>query len=245
MSIDLHWTFYILLALASFIYSSVGHGGASAYLALLALFGADMLIMKPIALTLNLFVAGTSFIIFQRSGYFSWNRCYPFLITSVPAAFIGGYYSLDSDIYKVILGLFMFFSVIRLMGWVGKERNEKKDASIILSLLIGAVIGLISGMLGIGGGIILSPLILMLAWANMKETAAISSIFILINSFAGLLGYLTAGSTLPSHLLFLIPLVLTGAWFGAKMGSLKLSNKRLEKLLAAVLFTAGVKLVFL
>ena len=178
--------FYLSLPFIAFLYSSVGHGGASGYLALMAIFNAEPSHMKPVALVLNLFVAGLSFLLFWKKGHFKWKLFLPFVVTSVPASFLGGYFHLDAGMYRSLLAIFLFFSVLKLMGWLGPRNSSDKNQSVWLSLLLGGVIGLASGMIGIGGGIILSPIILILGWANMKETAAVSALFIWINSLAGM-----------------------------------------------------------
>ena len=185
--------FYILLFLVAFLYSSVGHGGASGYLALMAIFSIAPDVMKPTALLLNLFVSLTSFIQFYRGGYFKWKLFLPFAIASVPMAFAGGLVSVDATIYKKILGLLLIIPIIRFLFFSNIQVNEIKKANIALSLFTGAAIGFLSGLIGIGGGIILSPVILLLKWADMKQTAAISALFIFVNSLSGLAGQLTKG----------------------------------------------------
>ncbi|MBO6482671.1 MAG: sulfite exporter TauE/SafE family protein, partial [Pelagibacteraceae bacterium] len=180
--------FYILLPLVAFLYASVGHGGASGYLALMAIFGISVSVMKPTALILNLFVAGISFYYFYQSKHFKWRLFYPFAITSVPAAFLGGLININITLYKQILAILLLFSIFRLLGFFGKESKSIKELKLWQGLVIGAIIGLFSGMIGIGGGIVLSPVILLFKWGKMKSTAAVSALFIWVNSAAALTG---------------------------------------------------------
>ena len=185
--------FYILLFLIAFLYSSVGHGGASGYLALMVLFSISPDVMKPTALLLNLFVSLTSFIQFYRGKHFNWKIFSPFAVASVPMAFVGGLITLDADIYKKILGILLLVPIIRFLFFAHIKVEELKKSNLILSLLIGAAIGFLSGLIGIGGGIILSPVLLLLKWTDLKQTAAISALFIFVNSLSGLGGQLTKG----------------------------------------------------
>ena len=185
--------FYTLLFLVAFLYSSVGHGGASGYLALMAIFSFTPEVMKPTALLLNLFVSLTSFIQFYRGKHFNWKIFLPFAITSVPMAYAGGLITVDDNIYKKILGILLIIPIARFLFFASIRVEEVKKSNVILSLLIGAAIGLLSGLIGIGGGIILSPVLLLLKWSDMKQTAAISALFIFVNSLSGLAGQLQKG----------------------------------------------------
>lgn len=235
--------FYIILPLVAFMYAAVGHGGASGYLALMAIFGVSALVMKPTALVLNLFVAGVSFYHFYKRGYFKWRLFYPFVITSVPAAFLGGYFSVDSELYKKILGVLLLIAVLRMAGVGGGLRKDQKELNFVLAMAIGLSIGFFSGLIGIGGGIILSPIILLLGWANVKETAAISALFIWINSLSGFVGLYLSGITLQSNLFLLVVLAVVGGLLGAYYGSFVLKNKSLSRLLSMVLLLASIKLL--
>lgn len=233
---------YIALPLIAFLYASVGHGGASGYLALMAVIGVSTLEMKPTALVLNLFVAGIAFIQFKRLGYFKWNLFYPFIITSIPAAFAGGIINIDSELYKQILGFLLVFAVFRMI-WKPTQKENKEQVPIFPALISGATIGFFSGLIGIGGGIILSPLILLFGWANVKQTAAISALFILVNSLAGLVGFSVTGIEFSSNILPLILLALIGGFAGAYFGASVLNTKKLSYVLTSVLALASVKLI--
>lgn len=236
--------FYILLFLVAFLYSSVGHGGASGYLALMALFSVAPEVMKPTALLLNLFVSLTSFIQFYRGKHFSWKIFLPFAITSVPMAFVGGLIVVDADLYKKILGILLLVPIIRFLFFANIKVEELKKSSFFLSLLIGGAIGFLSGLIGIGGGIILSPVLLLFRWTNMKQTAAISALFIFVNSASGLAGQLKQGITFSPDMYAYVGVAFTGGLFGAWFGSLKFRQNILQYLLAVVLIIASYKLLF-
>jgi len=235
--------FYVLIPLVAFLYSSVGHGGASGYLALMAVFSFPSDTMKQTALLLNLFVAGIAFYHYYKAGHFNKKLFIFFALGSVPAAFIGGLFSLDPWIYKKILGFLLFFAVVRML-FVQENRNSKNnELPIIMALCIGASIGFFSGLIGIGGGIILTPLILLFHWGNMKQAAAVSALFIWVNSASGLLGQLSSGVTLNINAFFMIGLALVGGLFGSYYGSQRWNPRRLEYFLALVLTSAGIKLI--
>lgn len=236
--------FYILLFLVAFLYSSVGHGGASGYLALMALFSITPDVMKPTALLLNLFVSLTSFIQFYRGKHFNWKIFLPFAITSVPMAFVGGMISVDDNVYKKILGLLLIIPIVRFLFFGNIKVEEIKKPNFLLSLIIGAAIGFLSGLIGIGGGIILSPVLLLLKWADMKKTAAISAIFIFVNSLSGLAGQLQKGINFSTDMYAYVAVAFVGGLCGAYFGSLKLNQNFLKYLLAIVLIIASYKLLF-
>ena len=236
--------FYILLFLVAFLYSSVGHGGASGYLALMALFSMSPDIMKPTALLLNLFVSLTSFIQFYRGKHFRWKIFLPFALASVPMAFIGGLISVDAGIYKKILGMLLLIPIARFLFFENIKAEELNKANLYLSVLAGAAIGFLSGLIGIGGGIILSPLLLLLKWTDMKQTAAISALFIFVNSFSGLAGQLTRGINFSPGMYVYVAVAFVGGICGAYYGSLKFKQNILRYMLAIVLMVAAYKLLF-
>ena len=236
--------FYILLFLVAFLYSSVGHGGASGYLALMAIFSFAPEVMKPTALLLNLFVSLTSFIQFYRGKHFNWKIFLPFAITSVPMAYVGGLITVDDNIYKKILGILLIIPIMRFLVFANIQVEEIKKANLVLSLLIGAAIGFLSGLIGIGGGIILSPVLLLLKWTDMKQTAAISALFIFVNSLSGLAGQLQKGINFSADMYAYVAIAFAGGICGAYFGSLKFKSNILKYLLAAVLIVAAYKLLF-
>jgi uncharacterized membrane protein YfcA len=236
--------FYALLFLVAFLYASVGHGGASGYLALMALFGIAPEVMKPTALMLNLFVSLTSFIQFYRGKHFKWNIFLPFAIASIPLSYIGGLIHIDGSVYKKILGLLLLIPVIRFWFFSKVDVTEFKKSNWPLSLLIGGCIGFLSGLIGIGGGIILSPILLMLRWTDQKQTAAISALFIFVNSMAGLGGQLTKGIQFSADMYIYVIVAFVGGLAGAYFGSLKFKQAVLKNILASALLVASLKLIF-
>jgi len=243
LSEPLHILFIALLLIVSFLYSSVGHGGASGYLALMALFGMSPDIMKSSALVMNIFVSLIAFVGYYKAGFFQLKLFLPFAITSIPASFLGAYMTVDALLYKRILGFILIFPILRLTGLFGKEPQEKKLLNTYLALMIGAGIGFLSGMIGIGGGIILSPIILLLHWGNMKETAALSALFILVNSISGLAGILSIGVAIDPSVFIWVGAVVIGGFAGTYFATTKFTNPTLKKILAFVLLIASVKLL--
>jgi uncharacterized membrane protein YfcA len=241
---DYLYLFYILLFLVAFLYASVGHGGASGYLALMALFGISPDVMKPTALLLNLFVASTSFIQFYRGGHFKWNVFWPFALASIPMAFVGGLIHLDTFFYRKILGILLLIPIARFIFFSNIKPEQLKPANLYFSLVIGAVIGLLSGMIGIGGGIILSPVLLLLRWTDMKQAAAISALFIFMNSFSGLAGQLVRGIHFSTDMYGYVVIAFLGGLAGAFFGALRFKQAVLKNLLAIVLAVAAYKLLF-
>lgn len=235
--------FYIALPVTAFLYASVGHGGASGYLALMALFSFAPEVMKPTALLLNLFVAGISFIQFVRAGYFQWKLFLVFAVVSVPLSFVGGMIELDPHWYKFILGILLLFAIIRMIELFGKENSEIKSLNPVLGGTIGGVIGFFSGLIGIGGGIILSPVIILLRWGNTKQAAATSALFIWVNSAAGMLGQMKSGVSLATNAWIMVAIAVIGGIAGAYMGSYVLNNRKLKFVLAFVLVLASLKLI--
>ncbi len=236
--------FYFLLFLVALLYASVGHGGASGYLALMAIFSMAPDIMKPTALMLNLFVSLTSFIQFYRGGHFRWKIFLPFAIASVPLAFVGGLLTVDAFIYKKMLGVLLLIPIARFLFAPDMQVNSVKKANPGLSLLIGSAIGFLSGLIGIGGGIILSPILLLLKWADMKQTAAISALFIFVNSLSGLGGMVTRGITFNSEMYAYVAIAFAGGICGAYLGAIRFNQTILKYLLALVLLMAAYKLIF-
>jgi len=238
------WLFLIILPVVAFLYATVGHGGASGYLALMALFSFAPETMKPTALLLNLFVAGIAFYHYYKAGYFNKKLFLSFAISSIPLAFIGGMISIDASIYKKILAVLLIFAILKMLNVFGKENVEIKGVKLWQGLVVGGAIGFFSGLIGIGGGIILTPVILLLHWGNMKEAAAVSALFIWVNSASGLFGQFTTGITLSMQSFILVAIAIIGGFFGSYYGSKKFNNQGLKYLLAIVLIIACAKLMF-
>jgi uncharacterized membrane protein YfcA len=199
--------------------------------------------MKPTALLLNLFVSLSAFILFYRGGHFKWKLFLPFALASIPMSFVGGVISLDADIYKKLLGVLLLIPVIRMLFFPNTDESELKEGNIGLSIVIGATIGFLSGLIGIGGGIILSPILLMMRWTNQKQTAAISAWFIFVNSLSGLAGQLSTGLVLQSSMVSYVAVAFCGGPIGGWLGAGKFNQQILKYLLAIELFVAALKLL--
>ena len=236
--------FLLILPFVSFFYASVGHGGASGYLALMALFSVTPELMKPTALLLNLFVAALAFYYYYKEGYFNKKLFLYFAIASIPMSIIGGYIEVDATIYKNILAVLLLFAILKMLNIFGKESNVIRELKLWQGIVIGGIIGFFSGLIGIGGGIILSPIILLFHWGKMKEAAAVSALFIWVNSAGGLLGQLSSGVSLNIESFGLVAIALIGGFFGAYYGSKKMNNQSLRYLLAMVLVIACIKLFY-
>lgn len=241
---DAIFLFCLLLFVVAFLYASVGHGGASGYLALMALFSIAPAVMKPTALLLNLFVSLTSFAQFYRGGHFRWKIFWPFVVCSIPLAYLGGLVTVEAVVYKKILGFLLLIPIVRFFFFSNAKVEEKKESQLLLSLLIGGAIGFLSGLIGIGGGILLSPILLMLKWTDQKETAAISALFIFVNSLAGLAGQLTNGIQFTTDMYLYVVIAFAGGLCGAYFGALRFRQTILKNVLATVLLLAVFKLLF-
>lgn len=240
-----YYFFYLLISLVAFLYSSVGHGGASGYLALMAIFSFPSDMMKQTALLLNLFVAGIAFYQYYKMGYFNKRLFIYFALGSVPAAYLGGLLSLDLWLYKKVLGVILFFAILRMLFKREVTDSKIKKVPIIVAIFTGVIIGVFSGLIGIGGGIILTPVILLFHWGNMKEAAAVSALFIWVNSLSGLLGQLSSGVNFTTNTFVLVSIALAGGLFGSYYGSQRWNNRILEYFLAFVLTLAGIKLILI
>ena len=236
--------FYSLLFVVAFLYASVGHGGASGYLALMAIYNVAPEVMKPTALLLNLFVSLTAFIQFYRGKHFNKQLFIPLALASVPLAFLGGMFVMKSAVYKKILGVLLIIPIIRFLFFPNIPVEKLKKSKTVLATGIGAAIGFLSGLIGIGGGILLSPILLMLKWTNQKQTAAISALFIFVNSLAGLAGQFTKGIHFTPEMLWYVVIAFGGGLCGAYFGALKFKQDVLKNLLACVLILAAYKLLF-
>lgn len=236
---ELYW--YFLLAAIAFLYASVGHGGASGYLALMALMGIETLAMRTTALTLNLFVSMAAFLMYYQKEYFRARLLLPFALSSVPMAYLGARLHVDPTIYKIMLGIALLIATARMLI-SPKQGKSVVPFSFTLALFVGAALGFFSGMIGIGGGIILTPFLIIIGWANLKEAAAVSALFIFLNSLSGLAGIMNSGYQLiPGFYGWII--IGTGAGLaGSWWGSGKLSVTSLKYVLSAILIMASYKL---
>jgi uncharacterized membrane protein YfcA len=237
--------FFSLVFLMAVLYSSVGHGGASGYLALMALFSFPPDFMRPTALVLNIFVSSIAFYSFYRSGHFRLKLLLHFIVTSLPFSFLGGMLSINPKIYKIILGLFLLVAVARIFFRPQNKDREMKQINQPLALGIGAILGFLSGLIGIGGGIILSPILILLRWADIKQTAAVSAAFIIVNSVSGLLGQSVNSFSLAPQSTIMLVVAIAGGISGSYLGSAKASSRVLLMALSSVLVFASFKLIFL
>lgn len=233
----------VTIFIVAVLYSSVGHGGASGYLAVMAFLAVAPEVTRPTALVLNLFVASIGTVQFYRAGYFSWRIFLPFAAASIPLAFVGGMIHLPTDVYKIVLGIVLCLAAVRLAINL-KGDDQVKDPPIAACLLIGAMIGLLSGMVGVGGGIFLTPILLLMHWAETRVAAGVSVLFILVNSISGLAGNYAQVSVLPPDVWVWIAAAVAGGLIGSTLGSKKFDSITLRRVLAVVLLFAGVKLIF-
>ena len=230
------------ILLIAFLYSSVGHAGASGYIAVMTLFGLAPEEIRPTALVLNILVASIGTWQFWRAGHFRWELFWPFAILSVPMAFAGGALNLPAHLFKIAVGIVLLFSAARFL-YDPKDATDVKPPSRGAALIVGGVLGLLSGLTGTGGGIFLTPLMIVMRWATTKTAAATSVVFILVNSIAGLLGNVTATREIPSFAFVLLIAALVGGSIGSYLGSRRFSAPAIKRLLAAVLIIAGFKLI--
>lgn len=225
------------------LYSSVGHAGASAYIALMALFGVPAAEMRPTALVLNIIVAAFASVRFARAGLLRWRTLWPFLLGALPFAFLGGSISLPSEYYRPLVGAVLFLSALRLLWHPDlKAVTQWRDPPIPAGVLCGAAIGLLAGLTGTGGGIFLSPLLIFLAWSAPKPASGVAAVFILCNSAAGLLGNLTQLDSLPASLPLYAVAVMSGGIVGTTLG-IRLAAPALLRTLGVVLLVASAKLI--
>jgi uncharacterized membrane protein YfcA len=232
------------IVIIAFLYSSVGHAGASGYIAVMALFGLSTNVIRPTALILNILVASIGAFQFWRAGHFSWKLFWPFALLAIPAAYLGGYLQLPAAILKTLIGVVLLLSAARLFFRRGDPPDIAAPSQPV-ALGVGAGIGFLSGLTGTGGGIFLTPLLLFCHWARTKQASAVSALFILVNSIAGLTGFITANQAVPSLAAVLAAAALAGGMVGSYLGSRRFPVRTIAILLATVLVIAGCKLLFI
>jgi len=232
----------VTFLVAAMLYASVGHAGASGYLAAMTFVGAPTPMMRPTALVLNLIVASIAAVRFGRAGLFSWRLFWPFALGSVPFAFIGGAVTLPGHWYRTLVGLVLWASAVRL--WLNlRLSTTTHDPPRLAAIAWGAAIGLLAGLTGTGGGIFLSPLLLFMGWAETRHTGGVAAVFILVNSAAGLVGNPASLQDLPAALPLWATAVVVGGLLGAELGSRRIGTPTFRKLLGVVLLIAGTKLI--
>jgi len=241
-------TLYISAAvfLAAFLFAIAGHTGDSAYLAIFGLAGMTPDEIKPTVLSLNVFVASVAMYKFARAGHFSWRLIWPFIVTSIPFSFLGGLITLPTPVYRILVAVVLIYAAFRMLFNMPNENGNPLDfPPVWLSLLLGAGIGFTGGLIGIGGGILLSPLLLLTSWAGPQLTAGTVAVFVLVNSISGLLGHWAVSMHLPSQLPIWGTVALVGGWIGAEIGSRKLSANFLRRMLGLILLVSGLRMFFL
>lgn len=232
----------VAIVAIAFLYSSVGHAGASGYIAVMSLFGLAPEVVKPTALALNILVASLASWQFWRAGHFSWSLFWPFAALSIPLAFIGGYVALPTRVFQVLVGAVLLASSARLLMYPPADL-ETSNPSRVTALSLGGGIGLLSGLTGTGGGIFLTPILLFRRWAGVRTAGAVSALFILVNSTAGLLGNLGATQSFPTPAFALLVAAGAGGAAGSYLGSHRFPQTVIKRLLAIVLLIAGGKLI--
>lgn len=239
---EMLWLMTGCILVVALLYSSVGHAGASGYIAVMSLFGLAPEEIRPTALSLNILVAAITTWQFWRAGHFSWRLFWPFALPAVPMAFVGGYWSLPTALFEILVGVVLLVSSAQLALRPPPE-GEPRAPKIPLALGTGVGLGLLSGLTGTGGGIFLTPLLIFAGWARTSTAAAVSAPFILLNSVAGLTGNVMSTQRLPEFILPLIAVVVAGGFVGSYLGSRRLPHLAIKRLLAAVLLIAGIKLI--
>jgi uncharacterized membrane protein YfcA len=233
----------LLFFLIALLYSSVGHAGASGYIAAMALFNLAPVQMKPIALVMNCAVAALGTYNFWRGGWFRWRLFWPFALTSIPLALLGGAITLPDVYYKPLVGAVLIYSGARLLFPPRGRETALHPPAVPLALGSGAGLGFLSGLTGVGGGIFLSPLVVLAGWGNVREASGVAAPFILVNSIAGLAGHGLTNGSIPTPTWLWLVAVLVGGALGSWLGSRRLPMPSIRRLLAIVLFLAGAKML--
>src|SRR5215510_4021827 len=234
---------FLTIGLIAFLYSSVGHAGASGYIATMTLFGIAPTIIRPTALLLNILVASIGTFQFWRAGHFSWKLFWPFALLSIPAAYVGGYLQPSASVLRILIGIVLLFSAARLVVR-RSDPPQTSPPSQPVAISVGAVLGFLAGLTGTGGGIFLTPVLLFCRWAHIRQAAAVSALFIWVNSIAGLVGYFTKTRNIPSLGFILAAAAIVGGIIGSHLGSRHFAVRVISLFLATVLLIAGMKLIF-
>ena len=233
----------VVIGVIALLYSSVGHAGASGYIATMTLFGIAPAVIRPTALVLNILVASIGTLQFWRAGYFSWKLFWPFALLSIPAAYLGGYLQPSASVLKILIGIVLLFSAARLLVR-RTDPLQTSPPSQPLAIGVGGALGFLAGLTGTGGGIFLTPVLLFCRWAHIRQAAAVSALFIWVNSMAGLIGYFARVHTIPSLGFILAAAAIIGGIIGSHLGSRRFAVRGISLCLATVLIIAGIKLIF-
>lgn len=236
--------FVFLIFIVAVLYGSVGHGGASGYIAVLSLTTMTGVQVSSTALSLNLFVSAIAWMTYAMRRLFNWQLTWPFLVSSVPAAYYGSRFSIDEVFYFILLAIVLVYSAGHILIKADGAKSPVLKRNFITVLIAGAIIGFLSGLIGVGGGIFLSPLIVLLGWADAKTTAATTAIFIFVNSLAGIFGRLSVGLFVPQQLFPLIIVASFGGLVGSTIGAKWFSNLAVRRTLSIVLLVAALKLLY-
>lgn len=224
------------------LYSSVGHGGASGYLAAMALFSLAPETMRPAALVMNIFVAGLVWLRLYRADYFDWRVYLPLAVSALPMAYIGGTIQLSASLYYYIVASALLFAAWQLFRYRQVE-HETVSPQLVVAIPLGLVLGFAAGLTGIGGGVYLSPLLLLMRWTDMRTNAGIAAAFVFTNSLAGLAGYASSNTLWPDHIVEYVIVAVAGAVIGSELAVRRLSKSRLKAILALVLVIAAIKMI--
>ncbi len=237
------WLLLAAIGLMAVLYSSVGHGGASGYLAAMALWGLAPEEMRPAALLMNIVV--TSWLLHRFKPYqlMPHKLFWPLVVVSTPLAFVGGLIEIDAQAYRLLVGVMLFLAAVRML-MITKVAENTQQPALLLVLLVGGVLGFSAGLTGIGGGVFLSPILLIFGWCSMRQSTAVAAGFILLNSIGGLAGYVASGQPWPLGTGWLVIAAFAGCLFGSELAAHRASSLTLQKLLAAVLAIAAVKMIY-
>lgn len=230
------------ILVVALLYSAVGHAGASGYIAVLTLFGYAPEVIRPVALVLNVLVATIGVVQFSRAGHFSWRLFWPFALLAVPLAFVGGYLTLPTHALKVLIGIVLLASAVQFVRRP-REAEMIRPPATGVAMAVGGGLGLLAGLTGTGGGIFLTPVLIFMRWARTKQASAVSVLFILVNSLAGLAGNVTATRAFPAFALSFAAVAVVGGTVGSHLGARRFDVVAIKRLLAVVLAIAGLKLV--
>lgn len=238
-------TFLLGIALIAMLYSSVGHGGATGYIFIMMLAGINVIEMRSSILVMNILVSGIAFLAFYRAGYSHFRKFLPFIIISIPAAFAGALIHTNMMVLRVLIAIVLLLWIIRLIISLKRKNFETRPVPLLSALATGGIIGFIAGMTGIGGGVLLTPVLILMRWTSLKEASCLAALFILVNSLAGLTGNIINGIHLSGLLLYCIPAALAGGLTGSWLGARHFSFSMIKYVVIFILLIACCKLLMM